>query len=172
MTKDEYIDSVKNVKNKRNHKIKNSIGTNDFISAYVKLHKDCDSTLIRQVIKRINQLSAKKIAEGHYLKLPLQMGGFEVREFDTYVRLQDGKVKTNRPIDWDATLKLWYSDEASKKNKVLVRKDSKKVYKVFYNRGKAKYTNKVFFTFVTNRGLKQLIKYNIDEDILKGTYKL
>jgi hypothetical protein len=36
------------------------------------------------------------------------MGQLEVRKYETYVKFKDGKIKTNRGIDWNATLQLWY----------------------------------------------------------------
>jgi len=41
------------------------------------------------------------------------MGTLEVRKRPTRVAIVDGKLVTNLPIDWDATLKLWYEDEES-----------------------------------------------------------
>ena len=69
------------------------------------------------------------------------MGGLELRSNNTYVKFKNGKLKTNRMIDWNATLKLWYNDKEAKHKKQLVRLENKKIFSVFYNRGKAKFTN-------------------------------
>lgn len=39
------------------------------------------------------------------------MGRLEIRKYDARITLQEGKVVTNLPIDWDKTLKLWSEDE-------------------------------------------------------------
>ena len=67
------------------------------------------------------------------------------------------------PIDWDRTLKLWYEDEEAYKNKTLIKIEEKEIYKIFYNRNLADYTNKSFYQFNFNRELKKKLKYNIKE---------
>jgi hypothetical protein len=32
------------------------------------------------------------------------MGALELRSIDAYVKFKNGKLKTNRPINWNATL--------------------------------------------------------------------
>nr|DAU83974.1 MAG TPA: hypothetical protein [Crassvirales sp.] len=50
------------------------------------------------------------------------MGTLEVRKIERNIRIgKDGEIITNLPIDWDSTLKLWYEDEESYKNKTIVR---------------------------------------------------
>ena len=44
-----------------------------------------------------------------------------LRKGDVYIGIgNDGKLKTNLPIDWNKTLELWYEDEESYKNKTLI----------------------------------------------------
>jgi hypothetical protein len=73
------------------------------------------------------------------------MGQLEVRKYDTYVKLMDGKLRTNRKIDWQATLQLWYEDEEAKENKVLIKSEDKEVFKIFYNKMIANYNNKTLY---------------------------
>ena len=49
--------------------------------------------------------------------------------------------------------------------------EEKEIFKVYYNRGKANYTNKGFFAFDVNRELKKKIKKNIKEGLVDA-YKL
>ena len=67
------------------------------------------------------------------------------------------------PIDWDRTLKLWYEDEESYKNKTLIKVEEKEIYKIYYNRNVAEFTNKSFYQFDINRELKKRLKQNIKE---------
>jgi hypothetical protein len=100
------------------------------------------------------------------------MGSLELRSNPTYVKFENGKIKTNRVIDWNATLKLWFKDKEAKNRKQLVRTENKKIFSVFYNKGKAKYNNKVFFEFIPNRTVKQTIKENINNGIITDTFLL
>ena len=49
--------------------------------------------------------------------------------------------------------------------------EEKEIFKVYYNRGKANYTNKSFFAFDINRELKKKLKKNIKERRIDA-YKL
>ncbi len=167
MNQEDFLKEIKKVSATRKHKIRQSVGINDFL-------KVCDSKLtkqqIRKVIKRINELQAEQLAQGRSIHLPRQMGELEIRKFDSFVKFEDGKLKTNRAIDWNRTLQLWYNDEESRKNKVFVRTEDKKIFKIFYNRGCAKYNNKVFYEFKPNRALKNKIKNNIRNGVLTDSF--
>ena len=79
---------------------------------------------------------------------------------------ENGNVKTNLPIDWDSTLKLWYEDEESYKNKTLLRLDEHEIYKVLYNQENANFNNRSFYEFVFNKDLKLRLKHNIKQGII------
>ena len=89
------------------------------------------------------------------------MGKLELRKRPTIVEFKEGKLRTNLPIDWDSTLKLWYEDEQSYKDKRLVRQETKEVFKVFYNKYRADYPNKSFYQFHINREIKKGLKHKI-----------
>ena len=169
MTEQEFIANIKNVTKQRKHVIKNSLGTQDFILTYK--HPTLSQSMIRQIIKLINLELSNELAQGQYIKFPKQMGGLELRQTDSYVKFQDGKLKTNRMVDWNSTLKLWYADVEAKLKKQLVRLENKKIFSVFYNKGLAKYNNKLFYEFIPNRSLKQKIKQNIQTVIISDTFK-
>lgn len=170
MTEQQFIADIKNVTKSRNHSIKNSVGVEDFLYEYLKENKDISSSTIRSIIKNINLELANSLSSGEEIKFPRQMGGLELRSNDTYVKFKNGKLKTNRMIDWNATLKLWYNDKEAKHKKQLVRLENKKIFSVFYNRGKAKFTNQVFYEFIPNRALKQKIKENIQLGNISDTF--
>ena len=84
----------------------------------------------------------------------------------------NGKVVTNLPIDWDTTFKLWFTDEQAKKEKILVRIENEDIFKVYYNKNKAEYTNKTFYDFKPNREIKRSLtkqarQGNLDAFLLK-----
>ena len=84
----------------------------------------------------------------------------------------NGKVVTNLPIDWDTTFKLWFTDEQAKQEKILVRIENEDIFKVYYNKNKAEYTNKTFYDFKPNREIKRSLtkqarQGNLDAFLLK-----
>ena len=91
------------------------------------------------------------------------MGRLEIRKYTPKIYFDGNKVKTNLPIDWDKTLKLWYEDEESYKNKTLVKMEEKEVFKIYYNKNIADYTNKTFYEFNINRDIKIRLKKRIKE---------
>lgn len=55
---------------------------------------------------------AEEISKGNVIRLPERMGEIELRKYNSFIRLDDqGKIKTNLPIDWESTMELWYNDE-------------------------------------------------------------
>ena len=91
------------------------------------------------------------------------MGVLEIRKNTTKVYIKDNKVVSTSPIDWDKTLKLWSEDEEAYKERTLVKREEKKIYKAYYNRVKAEFNNKIFYTFSLNRELKNKLKTVINE---------
>lgn len=172
MTQQEFINNIKQVKGNRNHKIKNSIGVEDFLKTYNFSKFNISVSDVRQIIKLINKELAEQLSQGNDIKFPRQMGGLEIRSSNTYVKLKNGNLHTNRHIDWQKTLQLWYNDKEAHNLKKLVRLENKKIYTIFYNRGASKYNNKVFYEFIPNRTLKQKLKLNINKGLITDTFAL
>lgn len=167
MTQDDFLKSIKKVNASRKHKITKSVGINDFLKQY---DSNLTNIQIRQIIKRINELQSEQLALGRSIIFPQQMGKLEIRKFDSFVKFENGELKTNRAIDWNKTLQLWFNDEEAKKNKTFVRTEDKKIFKIFYCRSSAKYNNKVFYEFKPNRTLKNKIKNNIRNGVLTDSF--
>ena len=89
------------------------------------------------------------------------MGTIEVRKYDASISIKDGKVRSNLPVDWDRTLKLWSEDEEAYKERTLIKVEEKEIFKVYYNRIKANYENKSFYEFLVNRDFKRRLKQKI-----------
>jgi len=100
---------------------------------------------------------------GKDVKFPQRMGSLELRKQFPEVKYKDGKLKVGYPIDWDATLKLWYEDSESYTNKTLVRSTEKEVFKILYNRAECNCPNKGFFEFHVNRDIKRRLKKHIKQ---------
>ena len=173
---DEFRRRILKVNGPRKHKINNSFGV---YNAYKLIRKNKWFDIGRPVsehdfysiIRTVNNLLADFLSKGHDVNLPCQMGRLEIRKYDAKITLQEGKIVTNLPIDWDKTLKLWSEDEEAYKERTLIKREEKEIFKVYYNRGKANYTNKSFFAFDINRELKKKLKKNIKERRIDA-YKL
>ena len=168
MEEQEFLNKVRKVKESRNHKVKNSYGIYDGYKFYRKNKpKDPKYVLTESqyfaITRKVNEFLAEALSKGEDIILPFRLGRIEVRKYESRITWDGKKVKSNLPIDWDRTLKLWYEDEEAYKNKTLIKIEEKEIYKIFYNRNLADYTNKGFYQFNFNRELKKKLKYNIKE---------
>ena len=168
MTYEEFKSEVQHLNSPRKHKVTNSIGV---YSAYKWIRKNRWLNIGRcltehefySIIRKVNDYLADSFLHGNDIKLPHRMGRIELRKYDVRINLDGEKVKTNLPIDWDKTLKLWYEDEESYKEKTLVKVEEKEIFKVYYNKQLADYNNQVFYEFNVNRELKKGLKQRIKE---------
>lgn len=171
MTYEEFRKEVQHTDTSRKHKITGSIGV---YSAYKFLRKNKWLNIGRSltehefysIIRRVNNYLAEGFLNGQDIKFPHRMGQLELRKYDARFSIENGKVKTNLPIDWDRTLKLWYEDGEAYKEKTLVKVEEKEIYKVYYNKQLADYQNMVFYEFKVNRELKRSIKQRIKNGLL------
>lgn len=162
----EFIKDIKKVNSERKHKVTNSYGSKDAFHYYRKI-KPKDSKYVLtdcqylQIIRLINNKLRIELINGNDVLLPEKMGRLELRKYKNNIKFENGKLKTNLPINWNATLKLWYDNPIYKNKKQLVREENIETYRMFYNKGKANYNNKSFYEFTTNRELKLGLKKNI-----------
>ena len=155
----------------RTHKVTGSLGVYD---AYKYIRKNKWPNIGRplsehefySIIRKVNEYLADSLLQGHDTVLPHKMGRIEVKKYEARITLEGNKVKTNLPIDWDRTLKLWYEDEESYKNKTLIKMEEKEIFKVCYNKSKADFNNKSFYQFDINRDLKRRLKQQIKNGAL------
>lgn len=171
MEEREFMTEVKKAGEHRIHKATNSWGVKDAFYFYRKNRpRDSEYVLSEsqylKIIRMVNNILREMIARGMEVTLPEKMGKLELRKSKPIVDFRNGKLRTNLPVDWDSTLKLWYEDEDSYLNKKLVRCESREVFKVYYNKYKADYPNKSFYQFHMNRTLKKGLKQNIKNNEL------
>lgn len=163
-----FSSNIKKLNSPRKHKITNSYGIYDGYKYYRK-NKPKDNKYILtesqyfSITRMINNMLGEALSNGEDIILPCRLGRLEIRKYDAKITIKDNKVINNLPIDWDRTLKLWYEDEESFKNKTLVKMEEKEIFKIYYNRIKADYNNKSFYQFDINREVKKKLKTNIKE---------
>ena len=164
----DFLNSIKRVNGPRIHKVKNSYGVYDGFKYYRKNRPKEHKYVLTEsqyfsIIRRVNELLGEALINGEDVTLPYRLGRLEIRKYEARITTDGKKVRTNLPIDWDRTLKLWYEDKESYKNKTLIKVEEKEIYKVYYNRNVADFTNKAFYQFDVNRELKRRLKQNIKE---------
>lgn len=169
MSLNEFLKEIKNVKKERHHKVTNSYGSKDAFHYYRKIRPQEDKYVLTDcqylaIIRQINNHLRDFLVEGKDVLLPERMGRLELRKYANSIKFEEGKLKTNLPVDWNATLKLWYENPSSKNKKQLVRQENVDTFKVFYNRNLANYNNKTFYEFDLNRTIKVGLKNNIKQN--------
>lgn len=134
MTYEEFKSKVQHLSSSRKHKVTNSIGV---YSSYKWIRKNNWLNIGRcltehefySIIRKVNDYLADSFLNGNDIKLPHRMGRIELRKYDARISFDGKKVKTNLPIDWDKTLKLWYEDEEAYKKKHWLKWRKKKSLK-------------------------------------------
>lgn len=160
---DEFRKKVLKVDGPRVHKVNNSYGVYDSYkylrkNKWFDIGKPITEHQFYSIIRKMNNLFIDALLKGHDIELPCRMGTIEVRKYDVVFSFDNGKIKTNLPIDWDRTLKLWSEDDEAYKERTLIKMEEKEIFKVYYNRIKADYNNKSFYEFIINRDLKRRLK--------------
>jgi hypothetical protein len=122
------------------------------------------------IIRAVNTIIASNIAKGEDFTLPCRLGRIELRKYNPRISIVDNKIVYPIPIDWDRTLKLWYEDKEAKNKKTLIRVEDKNIYKLYYNKNRADYTNKSFFILLFNRELKNELKKNIRGGVIVDAF--
>ena len=155
----------------RTHKVTGSLGVYDAYkyirkNKWLNIGRPLSEHEFYSIIRKVNEYLADSLLRGHDIVLPHKMGRIEVKKYEARITLEGNKVKTNLPIDWDRTLKLWYEDEESYKNKTLIKMEEKEIFKVCYNKLKADFNNKSFYQFDINRDLKRRLKQQIKNGAL------
>lgn len=99
------------------------------------------------------------------------MGRLELRkEYRGVYINEDGTMNITYPVDWKATLKLWFEDEEARNNKTLIRRTDQWVYRIYHDKWDATFNNKMFYDFTLNRYIKQKLKNNINKGIIDSVY--
>lgn len=164
-----FIDNIKKVREKRNHKIKNSYGVQDAYKYYKKIRPknnqfNLTQTQYSQIIREINNLLILSFLQGNNINFPKRMGTLYLVKNTTKLYNKKGKLRNTYPINWKKTLELWETDQEAYNNRSLVKDITKQVFKVKYDKSKANYLNKSVFDFKINRAFKLKLKECIIEN--------
>ena len=162
----EFRNQIVRSRDKKTAKVRNSWGVYD---AYKSIRKKGWYDLGRPikehefygVVRGVNSLLAAEIASGIPITFPSRMGKLELKKTLRGVSIVDNKLRINYPVNWHDTIKLWFEDEEARKNKTLLRDESREGYTIKYNKYDANYENKCFYEFAVNRFIKKALKDEI-----------
>ena len=147
MTQNDFKNTIKKVQGKREHKVTDSIGVYDIYkiirkNKWFNIGRPLKEHEFYSIIRSINNYLADNLVNGDDIVFPYGMGRLELRKINITPKIINGKLIISKPIDWDRTLKLWYEDNESFKQKTLVRVENNDLFKITYNKNKAKFNNK------------------------------
>lgn len=153
----------------RQHRIKNSYGMINYFNYYVKNYKGTVNTYSKfaEVLNKINQAFANEFADtGYEIKLPKRMGMMCISKRKGIVWINnEGKVCSNRPINYKATKELWANNSEAKEKKQVIRLENKHTdgyqFRIYYKRVVANYRNKSIYTINPNRTMSRRFSKNI-----------
>lgn len=113
-------ETINNVKGYRKFKVSGSWGIYDAYK-WIRKHKWYDigrpvtEKEFYAIIRQINLMLADEIGKGNTITFPSKMGKLELRKEKRGVTFDsEGNMKVTYPIDWKATLKLWFDDEEAR----------------------------------------------------------
>lgn len=124
-----------------------------------------DRYLFAKIIRTVHREIVKELFEGHTIIVPYLKGKFSILKYKLKCGLKDGKVTTNRLINWPETNKLWEENPQLKIDKVHVRFDEPYLYKLKFTKiNHTDNTNIYAFEWV------KTISKKLRKAILDGTY--
>lgn len=156
---------------KKNYRVTNSWGAYDIYkhirrNKWFNIGRPIKEKEFYDVTSRVNGYLAEELKKGNTVVFPHKMGKLELRRIPKGIYIVDGKIKNTYPIDWNATLKLWYEDSEERDKKTLVRREQKEAFEVKYDKYRTNYTNKSFYEFCLNRFIKLALKENINKGLI------
>lgn len=161
------------INDKRIHSIKNCYGCSDIYKYLISngmLDKSIKLSDFSRSINIVNELISYTILRGIKVELPYKMGTLELVKRKAEATFDGNDTKNNFPINWNETIKYWEEDEDARKNKKLIKYISPDIFKIKYSTRNAKFKNKTFYQFRTNRSLKLRMKELVDNDKLDAIY--
>ena len=159
MTLEQYRSSKVNPV--RKYAVNNSYGVYDYYK-YYRHNRPKDRSYYKmneyqyyKLIRTVNEYLIDLLFKDSRVSLPNHLGEIIIRKSAITVKIENGKVKTNRPINWEATIRLWFEDPEAERNKTLVRWEPDELYGIEYKKNGAIFPNKSFYDLQILRRIKQ-----------------
>lgn len=153
---------------RKNFKVTNSWGVYDAYKAIRKnkwynIGRPLKEHEFYSIIRKVNNYLAESLYGGNIVIFPHRMGSLRVYRKKSAAKIIDGKLRITNPINWDATLSLWFRDKEAMKNKTLVRYMNKCFYFIIYSKKNAVYKNIGFYSMQINRFLLKELSDRINK---------
>lgn len=169
MTKsfEEFSKEFKNVSGSRKHKITGSQNTISGFHYYRKIRPKTKDFVLSDIqylsiIREMNLLIVDELIFNKSVKLPCGFGKLEILKYEPTSWIDsNGKLKSNRPINMNETLRLWHEDEEARFNKSIVRYDSDFIFRFKYPLRGRKSKNSRYFAMQFNRSMRQKLSLAI-----------
>ena len=158
MTQEEFIKNAKNVTGPRKHVFGRGYIVRDYYNYFKRFNKNLTETQFTSALHALFKVYFNNLITGKDAILGGNLGKLELRKRIKKVDIVNGKLKTNLPVNWNETLKLWHSDESCRKRKTLVRCDCENIFRIKYTKSHAEFNNRQFMSFRTSRNLKNALK--------------
>lgn len=167
----DFMNFIKRANAPRIHKVRGSYGVYDGFKFYRKIRPKEHKYVLTEsqyfsIIRKVNKLLGESLINGEDVTLPYRLGSIEIRKYGAKITIDSKGVRTNLPIDWDKTLKLWYEDQEAFENRTLIKVEEEEIFKIYYNKELANYNNKSFYEFKFNKDLKIRLKQKIKEGVV------
>lgn len=154
--------------NRGTNKIKVDFGMADFFRYYNKSYNyKVPRKIYCDIVSKLNFATTQDILNNVEVDLPSRMGSISIRKDKREIKLIDGKIINNAPVDWKKTLLLWEIDKEAKESKLLIKHTNMQtdgyVFRIFYKKWSANYKNKFLYKFSAARDFKRTITENIND---------
>lgn len=153
--------------------IKNSVGVRQgFLFLQKRKWKDVGQPLtekqFQQIIRSVDKALSNIFIDKKVLTFPYGMGVLEARSTSTAARYNaEGKLIIPKPINWDATLKLWFEDPEARASKTLIRSLQPSKIVIVYEKPEGPLVNKNYFTFYPNREIGRTLSIMLREGTIE-----
>lgn len=176
-TYEEFLKNLKKVSESRTHRISGSSGMAAAYT-YYRQHrpKEREYTLQRsqydKIVNDMNLLAIDSLFENKSFKLPFGIGVLYIDKVKSKTFIDENdKLVCTRPINVDATFRLWYEDQDSFESRTKVRYESDYAFRLKYGKRRSTVKNSIYFVFKYGRDVKQKLKNIIETDKTFDTYE-
>lgn len=159
---DEFSSKIRWQK-EREFKFKNSYRLRDAFKWY-RQHRPKDKKYVLTesqygyIVNFINKRLVENFCKGIPIIFPYKMGELYLYKQEVDLRFNDkGKLINTAPVDWNTTLKVWYDNPEAKEKKLLIKYESKEIFKIRYTKRTARYINQSYVGFRPQRSFKMAL---------------
>ncbi|MCF0115607.1 MAG: hypothetical protein HUJ56_09650 [Erysipelotrichaceae bacterium] len=173
----EFKNEIISLNSPRKSKVTNSLGVYDIYKLIRKnkwegIGQPVTEHNFYSIIRKVNEHLAEELAQGRDISFPGGLGKLEIRKYPVRLAIENNRLQTNLPIDWEETLRLWHSDKDSLNKRTLVHREGKELFRIYYNKSGAYYINRSFYKFRANRDIRKKLSKNILEGKIEAfTFK-